>query len=62
MGITISATVAEVMESHKRQRHIIALLNQIEDHIESTRQGRRDERDKSIWRQHADSFKSIFSS
>ncbi|KAL9831310.1 putative reverse transcriptase zinc-binding domain-containing protein [Arabidopsis thaliana] len=62
LGIATQATVAEVLDTHRRKRHRADFLNQIENHIELVRQARSQESDRSLWKQKEDSFKGSFSS
>lgn len=62
MGIAIHATVAEVLDTHRRKRHRVDLLNQIENHIDLAREGRSNENDRSLWKRKEDCFKNSFSS
>lgn len=61
LGISAHATVAEVLNSHRRRRHRVDLLNQIENYIDSARQGTSNVVDRSLWKQN-DCYKSSFSS
>jgi hypothetical protein len=62
LGIASHATVAEVMNTHRRKRHRVDLLNQIENYIALAIQDRGTESDRSLWKQKEDSFKCSFSS
>lgn len=62
MGIAEHDTVSKVMNSHRRRRHRVDILNQVENQIELARQGRRNETDRSLWKNKDDSFKCNFSS
>jgi len=62
LGIPNNATVAEVMNTHRRKRHRADFLNQIKSQIELARQDRSTDGDRSLWKQKEDTFKSSFSS
>lgn len=62
LGIVNHATVAEVMNLHRRKRHRVDLLNQIENDIDIVRHARKGEPDRSLWKQKHDDFKGKFSS
>lgn len=51
LGIARTATMEEVMNSHRSRRHRVAKLNHIEAEISSTREARKiDEEDVHLWK------------
>lgn len=61
MGIANHASVATVMETHRRHRHRVNTLNQIEDHIDIARHASNDGDDCPLWRFKNDCYKRKFS-
>lgn len=60
MGIANHASVATVMETHRRRRHRMNTLNQIEDHIDIARHASNDGDDCPLWRFKNDCYKRKF--
>lgn len=61
MGIHKDATVEEVMSTHRRRRHIIPVLNLIEDEIDKCKTMVSREDDVGLWKYKEDKFKRKFS-
>lgn len=63
MGISSQCSVADVLTTHRRRRHRVAVLNKIEDEIDTLRQRTTQlTKDKPLWRWTNDSFREKFSS
>lgn len=60
LGIADNATVAEVLISHRRRRHIVDVLNEVEVKIELLRQNLSLEEDIPLWKQADDKYASKF--
>lgn len=57
LGITTNATVKHVIHTHRRRRHIVDVLNSIENTIENVRRGYNTNKDdKIIWKVKADAY------
>ncbi|XP_013589034.1 PREDICTED: uncharacterized protein LOC106297312 [Brassica oleracea var. oleracea] len=61
LGITDNSLVADVMLRHRRRRHRLSILNDVEEEIEKVRSRGREEEDKPLWRQTEHSFANSFS-
>ncbi|XP_013717367.1 uncharacterized protein LOC125594991 [Brassica napus] len=62
LGIRLEATVDTVIKSHRRRRHRVATLNDIEDHIQSIKErGLLEGEDIKLWKRE-DKYKSVFNS
>ena len=63
MGIENTATVADVLRNHRRRRHRVRILNEIEDEIDKLRSGSiQDMDDVPLWRSAEDKYVAKFSS
>lgn len=60
LGIADNATVAEVLISHRRRRHRVDVLNEVEVEIELLRQNLSLEEDIPLWKQADDKYASKF--
>lgn len=61
MGISAQTSVQQAMESHRRRRHRVGVLNNIEDMIDKARrETNRNASDKILWRAKNDVFKQKF--
>lgn len=62
MGIRLDATVDMVIKTHRRRRHRVETLNDIEDHIQRLKErGLLEGEDVKLWKR-GDKYKSVFSS
>ena len=63
IGIENTATVADVLRTHRRRRHRVRILNEIEDEIDKLRSGSaQDMDDVPLWRSADDKYGATFSS
>lgn len=62
LGIQKDATVEEAMIKHRRRRHIVLILNQIEDELANLKEKALTGEDIGLWKQKEDNYKSKFSS
>lgn len=62
LGINKDATVEEAMLTHRRRRHRVLILNQIEEELARVKEKASRENDIGLWKQKDDVFKSKFSS
>jgi len=62
MGISLHSSVADAFECHRRRRHRLGYLNDIETALQETRQKRvAGENDVVLWKGRDDRFKPVFS-
>ncbi|KAF8093003.1 hypothetical protein N665_0393s0006 [Sinapis alba] len=63
MGISLDATVDTVVRTHRRRRHIVDMLNNIENPIQNIKErGLTMRADVKLWRRGEDNYKPKFSS
>ena len=63
MGIENTTTVVDVLRNHRRRRHRVRILNEIEDEIDKLRSGSiQDMDDVPLWRSAEDKYVAKFSS
>ena len=61
LGITENTHVDEVMLKHRRRRHRLRILNEVEDEVEILRSKRTEAEDIPLWKQREDRFSNQFS-
>ena len=61
MGITEDSHVADVLMGHRRRRHRLSILNEVEEEIEKVRNRRSEKDDIPLWKQNGNTFANSFS-
>lgn len=61
LGITENTLVGEVLSNHRRRRHMLRILNEVEDEIDKLRDRPDQEEDIPLWRQDGSRFMNKFS-
>ncbi|XP_013739454.2 uncharacterized protein LOC106442299 [Brassica napus] len=62
MGFSENAVMADVLGNHRRRRHMLSLLNEIENEIALLQADSSQEEDTPLWKQKEGKYASVFSS